>query len=130
MGWPITPDGLKDLLVRINQEWPEIAEISITENGAAYDDGPDSSGVVRDERRSEYLLNHIEAMSKAIQAGAPVGSYFAWSFLDNFEWAEGYAKRFGLVHVDFDTQERTLKQSAHSYATVIAQNSAAKVASS
>ena len=95
------------------------SDIQISENGAAYDDAPDASGKVADVRRTEYLLSHLDAMGRAIAAGAPVTHYFAWSLLDNFEWAEGYAKRFGLIYVDFNTQQRFVKDSAHAYAAII-----------
>lgn len=124
MGWPITPDGLEDLLIRIWCDWPEIQNIAITENGAAYDDGPNSNGEVEDRRRVDYLKSHIAAAGRAIEKGVPLKSYYAWSLLDNFEWAEGYDKRFGLVHVDFRTQKRTLKQSAKTYSSIISANSA------
>jgi beta-glucosidase len=121
MGWPITPEGLHDLPLRIARDWPEIEEISITENGAAYPEGPDENGDVVDNRRVEYLTSHIEALGRAVAEGAPVKSYYAWSFLDNYEWAEGYAKRFGIVHVDFETQVRTPKDSAKAYSSIISQ---------
>ena len=98
-----------------------------SENGAAYPEGPDEAGEVNDERRCEYLQSHIDNIEEAIALGAPVKSYFAWSLMDNFEWAEGYEKRFGLIHVDFDTQERTLKNSAKLYSSIIAAKSAAVV---
>jgi beta-glucosidase len=120
MGWPITPDGLTDLLLRVTQEWPEVKELSITENGVAYDYPVNQDSEVQDDLRVEYLINHIEAVRKAVEAGAPVTSYYAWSLLDNFEWAEGYAKRFGIVHVDFQSLKRTPKASARTYADVIA----------
>jgi beta-glucosidase len=120
MGWPITPEGLHDLPLRVARDWPEIKELSITENGAAYPEGPDENGDVVDNRRVEYLTSHIEALGRAVAEGAPVKSYYAWSFLDNYEWAEGYAKRFGIVHVDFDTQVRTPKDSAKAYSSIIA----------
>lgn len=120
MGWPVTPSGLRDLLVRINRDWPMVTNISITENGAAYPEEPDANGVVSDDRRVAYLESHISALAEAIADGVPVKSYFAWSLLDNFEWAEGYAKRFGLVHVDFETLKRTPKNSAKFYQNVIA----------
>ena len=84
----------------------------ITENGAAFDDQADETGFVRDDDRTEYLAEHIAAVAAARAQGADVRGYFAWSLMDNFEWAEGYAKRFGLVHVDFETQVRTPKASA------------------
>jgi len=124
MGWPITPQGLEDLLVRVHQDWPEIADIAITENGAAYDDGPDENGQVNDERRVDYLVNHLGAVSNAIERGVPVKAYYYWSLLDNFEWAEGYVKRFGIVYVNFETLQRIPKLSANVYSKVIATNGA------
>ena len=124
MGWPITPDGLGDLLIRIHKSWPEITEIAITENGVAYDDEPDENGVVNDQRRVDYLLSHLHSVSRAIDAGSPVKSYYYWSLMDNFEWAEGYAKRFGIVHINFETLQRTPKLSAQVYSRVIASNGA------
>jgi len=122
MGWPITPDGLFDLLKRIKDSWPMINSIAITENGVAFGDGPDAHGDINDTRRVEYLETHLKSVGKAIERGVPVDSYFAWSFMDNFEWAEGYAKRFGLVYVDFDTLTRTPKASARAYQSLIAQH--------
>ena len=87
----------------------------ITENGAAFDDRVDADGRVRDRRRIDYLRDHIAAVRKAMAAGADVRGYFVWSLLDNYEWAYGYSKRFGIVHVDYDTQTRTWKDSAHWY---------------
>ena len=124
MGWPVTPNGLHELLVRINRDWPMVTNIAITENGAAYPEGPDAAGVVEDDRRVSYLDLHLAAVSNAITDGVPVKSYFAWSLMDNFEWAEGYDKRFGLVHVDFETLKRTLKNSALYYQSVIAKQRA------
>jgi len=83
----------------------------VTENGAAFKDQL-VDGVVNDTARLDYVRDHIAATHAALQQGVPVGAYFAWSLMDNFEWASGYAKRFGLVHVDFETQKRTLKNSA------------------
>jgi beta-glucosidase len=124
MGWPITPEGLYDLLMRIENDWPEFKEISITENGAAYPEGVGEDGEVHDERRVEYIRDHIASVIRAAEDGSKIRSYFGWSFMDNFEWAEGYAKRFGLVHVDFETQVRTPKDSAKAYAAIIASNGA------
>lgn len=124
MGWPITPEGLGDLLIRIHNSWPEITDIAITENGVAYDDEPDENGVVNDQRRVDYLLSHLHSVSRAIDAGSPVKSYYYWSLMDNFEWAEGYAKRFGIVHINFETLQRTPKLSAHVYSRVISSNGA------
>ena len=125
MGWPVTPVGLEDLLLRIARDWPEIQDIAITENGAAYDYEPDAAGEVNDTRRIEYLLTHLEAAGRAIEKGAPLKSYYAWSLMDNFEWAEGYNKRFGLVHVDFKTLKRTIKNSGKAYSEIIAASSRA-----
>jgi beta-glucosidase len=122
MGWPITPTGLTDLLVRIHKDWPEIQDIAITENGVAYGDEPDAKGEVNDDRRVDYLVNHLVAVSDAIDQGVPVKSYYYWSLLDNFEWAEGYAKRFGIVFVNFETLQRIVKLSGKVYSKVIATN--------
>ncbi len=119
MGWPVTPDGLEDLLLRIARDWPEITNIAITENGAAYDEEPNEDGVVEDARRVDYLESHLAAAGRAIQKGAPLKSYYAWSLMDNFEWAEGYNKRFGLVHVNFKTLKRTIKNSGKAYSKII-----------
>jgi beta-glucosidase len=124
MGWPITPEGLGDLLIRIHKDWPEITDIAITENGVAYDDEPDENGVVNDQRRVDYLLSHLQSVSRAIDAGSPVKSYYYWSLMDNFEWAEGYAKRFGIVHINFESLQRTPKLSAQVYSKVIQSNGA------
>ena len=127
MGWPVTPHGIKDLLLRVAKDWPEVTDIAITENGAAYPEEPDENGVVRDTRRVDYLDAHIENVGAAIEQGAPVKSYYAWSLMDNFEWAEGYAKRFGIIHVDFETQKRTLKNSGKAYSAIISNHTASVV---
>jgi beta-glucosidase len=111
MDWPITPSRFTQLLVRLHQDYPGLPLV-VTENGAAFDDVPDSAGFVGDDDRTAYLSSHIAAVADARAQGADVRGYFAWSLLDNFEWAEGYAKRFGIVHVDYETQTRTPKQSA------------------
>jgi beta-glucosidase len=118
MGWAIDPAGLTELLVRIHLEYAP-ARLFITENGAAFDDYVDPEGGVDDEERVSYLRDHLLAAHEAIRKGVPLSGYFAWSFLDNFEWAEGYAKRFGLIHVDYATQARTPKQSAGWYREVV-----------
>jgi beta-glucosidase len=92
----------------------------ITENGSAYADGPDEHGVVQDDRRIAYLRAHVSALGEAVANGVPVTGYFAWSLLDNFEWSFGYEKRFGIVHVNFETQKRTLKNSALEYKAIVA----------
>ena len=121
MGWPLTPAGIKDLLVRIKKDWPMIQSIAITENGAAYD-YPVENGEVNDYKRVDYILTHLQACAEAIEEGVPLDAYYIWSLLDNFEWAEGYQKRFGIVHVDFATLERIPKLSAKVYKDVIAFN--------
>jgi beta-glucosidase len=123
MGWPITPQGIGDLLVRWTREYGSILPpLFITENGCAYPDGPDADGRVRDTRRIEYLNSHIASVERAIERGADVRGYYEWSLLDNYEWAFGYEKRFGMVHVDYQTQKRTPKDSAHWYSQLIRNN--------
>jgi beta-glucosidase len=119
MGWEMDPDGLRRLLERLRADYGDLP-IYITENGAAFEDGPPVDGVVEDPERVAYLAEHLEALAQAIAAGVDVRRYYAWSLLDNFEWEHGYAKRFGLVHVDYATQVRTPKRSAHFYRDLIA----------
>ncbi|MFF3459099.1 GH1 family beta-glucosidase [Streptomyces sp. NPDC002730] len=119
MDWPVDADGLHELLIRLRDDLPGVPLV-ITENGAAYDDYADPSGAVHDPERVAYLRSHLAAVHRAIEDGADVRGYFLWSLLDNFEWAYGYSKRFGIVHVDFATQRRTFKDSARWYADVIA----------
>jgi beta-glucosidase len=120
MDWEVYPDGLLHTLMYIhNAYYPP--KIYITENGSAYPDPDPADGVVHDPQRKSYLQRHLDAVSKAIDLGVPVAGYFAWSFMDNFEWAEGYRKRFGIVHVDFETQKRTLKDTAIYYRDRITQ---------
>ena len=120
MGWEVYPAGLRELLLRLHREYAPAA-LYVTENGAAYEDAPAPEGTVDDGDRERYLRVHLEAVHEALAAGVPVGGYFAWSLLDNFEWTHGYGKRFGLVRVDFDSQRRTPKRSALWYRDVIAQ---------
>lgn len=110
MGWEIHPDGLANLLIRIATDYVGNLPIAVTENGMAWDDRIES-GAVNDTTRVAYLRDHIAATRRAMEAGANVDGYFCWSLLDNFEWAFGYEKRFGIVHVDFDTLKRTPKAS-------------------
>jgi len=121
MGWEVAPGGLTELLLRLHEQYPRLP-MYITENGAAYPDVVGRDGQVRDSSRRAYLDGHLRAAHAAIQQGVDLRGYFCWSLLDNLEWAEGYAKRFGLVHVDFATQHRTVKESARWYASVIARN--------
>jgi beta-glucosidase len=120
MGWPVMPDGLRELLVWVNRTYRPGA-IYITENGAAFADQLEE-GAVHDPRRVDYLREHLSAARRAISDGVPLRGYFAWSLMDNFEWALGYSKRFGLVYVDYETQQRILKDSARYYQQVITEN--------
>jgi beta-glucosidase len=119
MGWSIDATGLTELLLRLHRDHPG-TPLMITENGAAFDDRVDPDGRIRDQRRIDYLRDHLQAVGRAMKAGADVRGYFVWSLLDNFEWAYGYSKRFGVVHVDYATQQRTWKDSAHWYRDAIA----------
>ncbi|WP_250028128.1 GH1 family beta-glucosidase [Paractinoplanes maris] len=121
MNWLIEPSALTGLLKRINDDYPGVP-LLITENGAAYPEVPAADGEVHDSRRIEYLDGHLRACHDALAAGVDLRGYFVWSLMDNFEWAEGYRKRFGVVHVDYATQERTLKDSAKWYREVIRRN--------
>ncbi len=121
MGWEVWPEALTDLLVRLDRDTGGLPLV-ITENGCAYGDGPGEDGRVRDTRRVAYLDGHLRACHAALAQGVPLVGYFAWSLLDNFEWAWGYEKRFGLIWVDFETQQRVPKDSARWYAAVIARS--------
>ena len=119
MGWEVDASGLLELLVHLHVAYPPVA-LAVTENGAAFDDRPGDDGRVRDPDRVRFLDDHLRAAHRAIERGVDLRGYFAWSLLDNFEWAEGYSKRFGMVYVDYATQRRTLKDSARYYAETIA----------
>jgi beta-glucosidase len=121
IGWEVYPEGLSAILARLyfNYQPPKVY---VTENGASYSDAPDANGRVQDSRRRDYLRTHFSAVHGAIQAGVPLAGYFVWSLLDNFEWSHGYSQRFGIVWVDFETQQRLLKDSALWYRQVIAEN--------
>lgn len=121
MGWEIYPQGLYDLMIKVNAEYHP-AKIMITENGASYSTAPDAQGKVADKERIHYLDLHLQQIAKAIQAGVPVTGFYQWSLLDNFEWGRGYSQRFGLIYVDYKTQKRTPKDSAYWYGKVIANN--------
>ncbi|GAB3709114.1 GH1 family beta-glucosidase [Mariniluteicoccus flavus] len=110
MGWSVVPEALTQMLVELARTNTQCPPLIVTENGCAVDDQV-VDGRVNDEFRVRFLADHIDAVAKAREQGADVRGYFAWSLLDNFEWAEGYAKRFGLVHIDFETLERTPKDS-------------------
>jgi beta-glucosidase len=120
MGWEIYPQGLTDLLVRLHREYA-VPALYVTENGAAFADHWDGQEeIVRDPRRVSYLREHIQAIASALEQGAPLKGYFVWSLIDNFEWAEGYSKRFGIVYIDYASQRRVLKASGKWYADFIA----------
>jgi beta-glucosidase len=119
MGWEVDPDGLYRVLARVYDDYGDMP-IAITENGASYDDPPADNGRVGDPQRTAYLESHLAALRRAVDHGVRVERYFVWSLLDNFEWEWGYDKRFGIVHVDFETQRRTLKDSALWYRDYIA----------
>jgi beta-glucosidase len=121
MGWEVYPEGLTALLQRIHRDYgPKV--LYVTENGAAYADGPDDGDRIADTRRIDFLRGHIQACHRAIEAGVPLRGYFVWSLMDNFEWAHGYEKRFGLCWVDFETQRRIPKDSAIWYHGVVTAN--------
>ncbi len=122
MGWEVYPKGIQDLLEQVHRDY-QPSKIYITENGCAYATGPDDNGAIQDDLRVDYFRGHLSACLDAIENGVPLVGYFAWSLLDNFEWAFGYTKRFGLVWVDYQTQERTPKASALWYKNVIANRS-------
>jgi beta-glucosidase len=120
-GWPIVPDALREWLIMFRARYrAALPPIVITESGCSFDDALDEHGVVDDQRRIDYLDAHLKAVATAIQRGVDVRGYYCWSLVDNFEWAEGYTQRFGLVHVDFETQARTPKKSYEWYRDVIA----------
>jgi beta-glucosidase len=120
-GWEVWPDALHDMVVRVTRDYDRPI-IEITENGCSYGDAPDERGVVNDGRRIDYYRGFLAALHRAIQAGADVRGYHAWTLLDNFEWAEGTAQRFGLVWVDFATQRRIVKESGRWYAAAAREN--------
>jgi beta-glucosidase len=122
IGWDIYPQGFYDILTRMARETGNLP-IEITENGASFNTAPDAQGNTRDGSRIEYLRGHLRAMARAIHDGVPVRAFHYWSLLDNFEWAEGYSQRFGIVHVDFaNGQKRTIKDSGYWYGQVAATN--------
>jgi beta-glucosidase len=121
MGWPVDPTGMTELLLRLHRDHPD-QPLMITENGVAYADEPGPDGVVHDTDRIAYLQSHLEAVGAAIDGGADVRGYFAWSLMDNFEWAYGYERRFGLIRVEPETLARVWKDSAHWFAEVVKTN--------
>ena len=125
MGWEVHPEGFTTLLVRLGEEYGDaLPPLYVTENGAAYVDEVAPDGRVHDAERSAFIRAHIAAVGEAIRQGADVRGYFVWSLLDNFEWAWGYDQRFGIVRVDYDTLERTVKDSGREFAAIIARGGA------
>ncbi len=122
MGWVVEADGLYDIVMTVTSELPPGCRVYITENGCAAEDYIDPTGAVNDVERVEYLKGHLAAAWRAIQDGAPLDGYFHWSLLDNFEWAWGYQKRFGLVFVEYGSQRRIPKRSAAVYRDVATTN--------
>ena len=120
IGWEIYPQGLSDLLVRVSNDYTKLP-LYVTENGMAWDDHL-VDGRIEDRERIAYFDSHLAAVRGAIADGAPVKGYFGWSLLDNYEWALGYGKRFGMVHVDYDTQKRTPKASFEAFRHAIGGN--------
>jgi len=119
-GWEVYPQAIHDVIMRIWRDYR--CPIYITENGCSYNDGPDKHGVVNDERRISFIRRYLDQVARAIKDGADVRGYYHWTLLDNFEWAEGYHQRFGLVYADHSTQRRIIKQSGHWYRDLIAVN--------
>jgi len=119
MGWEVYPNGLVELCTRLKQDYKNLPAIYITENGAAYSDKLDGESV-HDEKRTEYLKLHTDAVANTIAAGVDIRGYFVWSLFDNFEWAFGYTMRFGIVYIDYKSQKRILKDSALWYSQFIA----------
>ena len=124
MGWEIYPEGLTELLLRVHKDYA-VPPLYITENGGAFNDQL-LDGKIADTRRMDYISRHIAAMAVAMRQGVPMKGYMVWSLLDNFEWASGYEKRFGIVHVDYQTQARTRKDSALWYRDFLAMQKAAR----
>ncbi|MFD4642453.1 GH1 family beta-glucosidase [Lentzea sp. NPDC058436] len=120
-GWEQNADAFTELLVRLSRDAGGVPLV-VTENGSAFPDVVDPAGRVHDVQRTKYLVDHVRAVHRAISEGADIRGYLAWSLLDNYEWAAGYSQRFGIVHVDFETQQRTVKESAVTLSRIIGQN--------
>src|SRR5512136_2795004 len=119
MMWEVYPQGIYDLLTRIWKDYHPTCEILITENGIPLSDTVDADGCIHDERRIRYIQDHLMQIHLAMQNGIPIKGYFHWSFADNFEWALGYTPRFGLAYIDYNTQQRIVKESGHWFHQVI-----------
>ena len=122
MGWEIVPEAYYDQIMDLKNNYGN-PDIYLTENGAAYPDKIDENGEINDDDRIDYFKKYLNAVHKAINDGAKVKSYFAWTFMDNFEWALGFEKRFGIVHVDFKTLKRTPKKSYFFFKDLVENNS-------
>lgn len=118
MGWEVHPQSLRDLLIRLYRDYA-VPALYVTENGAAFNDVWSGSDLVQDPQRIDYLRTYLAGLGEAIAQGVPLKGYFVWSLLDNFEWAEGYSKRFGIVYIDYSSQRRIWKESAYWYANLI-----------
>lgn len=121
MDWIVYPQGLYDLLKQLDKDYGSI-NLFISENGAAYKDIVDGDGTIKDSQRIKYINDHLSAAHKAIQEGVNLKGYYLWSLMDNFEWSFGYSKRFGIIHIDYETLKRTIKQSGYWYKDVIENN--------
>lgn len=122
-GWPVVPDALREWLIMFRARLrAAVPPIVITESGCSYNVGPDENGIVDDHERVDYHAAHLTAVAEAVERGVDVRGYYAWSLVDNFEWSEGYTQRFGLVHVDYETQARTPKRSFSWYADLVARH--------
>ena len=121
MGWEVSPDGLFTLLLGVYYNYLP-RKIYITENGAAYTAAPDADSRINDQRRIDYIDGHLRAAHRAIQAGVPLAGYYVWSLMDNFEWNSGFAKTFGLIHIDYATQKRAPRASAYWYGETARRN--------
>jgi beta-glucosidase len=128
MGWEVYPQGMVEVLERVANEYRPV-RLYVTESGAAYPDGDQAPEPAAEARRVEYLRLHVRAAHQAVASGVPLHGYFVWSFLDNFEWGEGLAKRFGLFHVDYASQKRTPRASAFVYRDLISNGAAAEAVS-
>ena len=125
MDWEVYPPGLYNILGRLHFDY-RFPAIYITENGAAFPDFITADGEVDDQDRLSYIKRHLDMVLKAVEIGVPVKGYFVWSMMDNFEWAHGYSKRFGIVYVDYKTQKRIIKSSGKWYQKFIRENSVIK----
>jgi beta-glucosidase len=117
MNWEVYPPGIFEMIKQFSA-YPEISKIIVTENGAAFSDEITNEGVI-DNSRKEFLIKYISEVLRARNSGYPVDGYFVWSFTDNFEWAEGFSPRFGIVHIDFETLKRTVKDSGKWYSNFV-----------